>query len=369
MITKQVRVLYEIHPHILGGTERFLVRFLELLDRRRYEPIIFSQKMGAPLQLIRSLGMRAEVIADASKAKGIQRLADFIKANRIGLVQSNYYAPTLALAANLADVPHIWRIGGHITVGSGTRTPEESRQALSMIGLLSKSIICNSNYVRRQFRSRTSAPSIEVIPNGAAITSHGAYVKKRKGEFRIGMIAHFIPQKRHIDFIRAAEIITETRDDVTFAILGSPYAHSASRSYAAKIARRTRGLQSRGKLSISEFVECESEVLNAFDIIVLPSEQESFSNAILEAMAAGIPVVATRSGGNAELVEHRKTGLLVPPRRPEALARAILSLIKDENLRGRMGCAARRRAEIHFPMEACVRSYEAVYSRVIFALK
>ncbi len=368
MMTKPVRVLYEIHPHILGGTERFLVRFLERLDHRRYEPIIISQKMGVPLQFIRSMGMRAEIIADSSRTTGIQRLADFIKVNRVKLVQSNYYAPTLALASNLSNVPHIWRIGGHITVGSGTRTPVEARWALNMIGLLSKSIICNSNYVRRQFRPRTSVPYIDVIPNGIA-TPARVSPKKRKGEFLVGMIAHFIPQKRHIDFIRAAEIISEIRGDVRFAILGSPYAHSASRSYAKKIERRASWLQRQGKMSISEFVESESEMLSAFDIIVLPSERESFSNAILEAMAAGIPVIATRSGGNPELVEHRKTGLLVPLGRPEALARAIMLLIKDRELRGQMGRAARHRAQTHFSMDACVRSYEAVYSRVLGGLK
>ncbi len=70
-MTKPVRVIFEIHPHTLGGTERFLLRFLERLDRRLYEPLVVSRKMGRPLQLVRSMGVRTEVFDDYFKPSGI----------------------------------------------------------------------------------------------------------------------------------------------------------------------------------------------------------------------------------------------------------------------------------------------------------
>jgi len=315
--------------------------------------------------MIRSAGLRTEVMADYFKVTGIERLVAFIRRNHIGLTQSNYYSSHLAMASNLASVPHIWRLGGHLDFGSSVRTRRDTQSALEIIRLLSRSIICNSNYVRSQFRGSFRTPRIQVIPNGISAPAR-APQKKRGGDFRIGMVAHFAPQKRHMDFIHAAEIVCESRDDVSFAIVGSPYADSVSRGYAAQVQRRARSLQRQGKLSISEFGESESGVLSGFDMVVLPSVCESFSNAILEAMAAGIPVIAARSGGNSELVEHRKTGLLTPPMRPEAIARAILLMIKEPKLIGQMGRAARQRARTHFPMDECVRSYEAVYSKVIF---
>lgn len=365
-MTKPTLVLYEIHPRILGGTEHFLVRFIGRLDRRRYEPIVISQKRGKPLQMIHSMGIRTEVVADYFKASGIQQLAGFIRRNGIGLCQSNYYSSSLAMASNLAEVPHIWRLGGHLDAG-GVRTRRDAQSALDIIRLLSKVIICNSNYVRSQFRGRAGAPHIHVIPNGIPAPARLSG-KKGDGNFHIGMIAHLTPQKRHMDFIRAAELVCESRDDVSFSMLGSPIASSANGKYATQVQRQARSLQRQGKLSISEFFKSGDEVPGKFDIIVLPSVRESFSNAILEAMAAGIPVIAARSGGNPELVEHRKTGLLVPPLRPEALARAILLLIKDTELIGRMGQAARERARTRFSMEDCVKSYEAVYSEVASGL-
>jgi glycosyltransferase involved in cell wall biosynthesis len=364
-MTKPVSVLYEIHPHILGGTERFLARFFERLDRERYEPVVISPKNGKPLHLVRSAGVRAEVMEDYFRLIGIRRLAAFIRRNNIGLAQSNYYSSHLAMASSIAGVPHIWRLGGHLDFGGVARTRRDTRSALEIIRLLSSAIICNSNYVRSQFRGQgLGAPRIQVIPNGISVPTV-APQKKWGGDFRVGMVAHFALQKRHTDFIHAAEIVCESRDDVSFAILGSRYADSASRAYAAQVQRRAGSLQRKGKLSISEYVNSGDGVPGGLDIVVLPSVCESFSNSILEAMALGIPVIAARSGGNSELVEHRKTGLLIPPMRPEAIAQAILLMVKEPKLIGRMGRAARQRVKTHFRMDECVRSYEAVYSRVI----
>jgi glycosyltransferase involved in cell wall biosynthesis len=359
-MTKRLRILYDIHPHTLGGTERFLARFFESLDGTRFEPVVVSQKKGAPYRLLRSGGVRAEIVADYAKPGGVLRLAEFIRLRRIGLVQSNYYSSYLAMAANLAGVPHVWRLGGHVDVGGGVRSGRDAQLALNMIRLLSSVIVCNSKYVRGQFPRGVSAPPIRVIWNGIRIPPRASRGRRSK-HLRVGMVAHFIPQKRHMDFIDAAEIIARGREDVSFEIVGAPYADPASFRYADWVRRRAGSLRRQGRLSISEYVGLADSPLRGFDVLVLPSVRESFSNAILEAMAGGIPVIAARSGGNPELVEHRKTGLLVPPMQPEALARAIMTLVKTPERIVQMGEAARKRARALFPMSDCVRNYEEVY--------
>jgi len=358
------RILYDIHPHTLGGTERFLLRFLPCLDPQRYEPLVVSQKDGLPLQAIRSVGIGTRVVPDYFKATAIGRLADLIRDTHVGLVQSNYYSSNLAMAANLAGVPHVWRLGGHVDVGSGVKTTSERRWALDMIGLLSTLIICNSKYVSSQFKGSINGPRLRVIPNGITVTSRRNRLPHKAG-LAIGMIAHMTPQKRHRDFILAAQDVCQRRDDVTFKIVGSAYADSESRAYAAKVQRWGRKLANRGLLNILEFVDRESDVYAQFDCVVLPSLRESFSNAILESMAAGVPVIAARSGGNPELVVHRKTGLLVPPAQPEKLARSMLQIIEDAKRRSLMGQAARARALKCFSLADCARSYQTVYSEVL----
>jgi glycosyltransferase involved in cell wall biosynthesis len=358
------RILYEIHPHTLGGTEHFLARFLPLLDRKSYQPVIIAQHRGAPLQLIRSLGFETAAFRDYFSPSGIQRIADFIRKSDIQLVQSNYYAANLAMAANLAGVPHIWRLGGHVEVGSGVRTARQTRWALNIIRMLSKVIICNSKYVRSQFLGRSNKPPVQVIQNGIPVNAH---TKSANGKtpFVIGMVAHFTPQKRHIDFIRAARIVLRERQDVSFVMFGQSYAQTASRNYAKRVAQWAEPLQRRGRMRISSSVSANSNQVAELDLTVLPSIGESFSNAILESMAAGVPVIAARSGGHPELIQHQRTGLLARPEDPEDLAAAILYLLNRPKLIHQMSEASVQRVRRVFSMQKCVSQYEQVYRSTI----
>lgn len=103
------------------------------------------------------------------------------------------------------------------------------------------------------------------------------------------------------------------------------------------------------------------ELLAASDLFILPSHEEGFSNALLEAMAAGLPVIATDVGGNAEAVVNGETGIIVPPRRPDLLAAAILEYAQSPESRKVMGEAAMARSAAEFSLEACIEHYHAVY--------
>ena len=105
------------------------------------------------------------------------------------------------------------------------------------------------------------------------------------------------------------------------------------------------------------------EVLRSLDCFVLPSLAEGISNTILEAMAAGLPVIATQVGGNPELVADGRTGMLVPPSDPEAMARAIIACATDPDQTRRMGQAGRAEVERRFSMEAMVGAYQGLYDR------
>ena len=102
-------------------------------------------------------------------------------------------------------------------------------------------------------------------------------------------------------------------------------------------------------------------LLQSMDVFILPSEAEGISNTILEAMATGLPVIATRVGGNSELVVEGETGRLVPPKDPEALGLALLAYLQDRMTMRNHGFAGRKRVEKEFSMQAMVESYLQVY--------
>jgi glycosyltransferase involved in cell wall biosynthesis len=107
------------------------------------------------------------------------------------------------------------------------------------------------------------------------------------------------------------------------------------------------------------------KILQAADIFVLPSTGEAFSRAIVEAMAAGKPVVATDVGGTKEAIENGISGFLVPPEEPMALADKILALATNETLRKKFGAAARKRVEDHFTIERNIQKTEQVYQELL----
>jgi glycosyltransferase involved in cell wall biosynthesis len=104
-----------------------------------------------------------------------------------------------------------------------------------------------------------------------------------------------------------------------------------------------------------------AEILDASDIVAHPGEQEGLSNAVLEAMAAGLPVVASSVGGNPEAVEDGETGRLVPPGDAQAMASAILELLRDPVRAAAMGRAGRERARRRFSLEGMVSEVEQMY--------
>jgi glycosyltransferase involved in cell wall biosynthesis len=123
-------------------------------------------------------------------------------------------------------------------------------------------------------------------------------------------------------------------------------------------------VRERGIGAAVRFLGSRSDVpdlLRACDLFVHPSREEGFSNAILEAMAAGLPVAAFDVGGNAEAVVHGETGLLAPARDAGALARALAELLGDEGRRKRMGEAGRRRAAECFSLDRMVAEMETMY--------
>lgn len=107
------------------------------------------------------------------------------------------------------------------------------------------------------------------------------------------------------------------------------------------------------------------ELMRALDVFALPSQAEGISNTILEAMASGLPVVATAVGGNAELVAEGETGALVPAQNPDAMARALLRYTEDAALRQAHGLAARKRVEQNFSIDGMVERYAALYEDLL----
>jgi len=182
------------------------------------------------------------------------------------------------------------------------------------------------------------------------------------GSFVLGTVGRMQVVKDQVTlaraFIHLLDMVPDGRDRLRLVMVGDgPLRDESLRTLCAGNAQQLAWLP--GDQSNV------AEIMRGLDLFVLPSLREGISNTILEAMASGLPVVATRVGGSTELVEEGETGMLVAPADPVALAGAIRVYVLDSNRLARHGCAGRKRVESRFSLEAMVNGYARVYDATL----
>ncbi|UCC40472.1 MAG: glycosyltransferase family 4 protein [Candidatus Aminicenantes bacterium] len=180
---------------------------------------------------------------------------------------------------------------------------------------------------------------IEVIPSGIDFspfekTYSSDYLRQElsfsSDDYLVGIVAHLADHKGHKYLIQATKILKEYSPKIKVIIVGEG-------PLRMELDKQTKESEVEDMVFFLGFRKDIPQILFSLDLFVLSSYLEGLGSSILDAMACRLPVVATRTGGIPELVAHRKTGLLVPPTDPSALARAILKLYNDRELAFRLG--------------------------------
>ena len=173
----------------------------------------------------------------------------------------------------------------------------------------------------------------------------------------VGNVAALVPHKGQRHLIDAAKAVVLQMPDTRFIIAGEGELRPA-------LERQIRDHHLEKHVLLAGFRPDVLSLHKAFDIFVMSSLTEGLGTSLLDAMAAGKPIVATRAGGIPEVVGDEETGVLVPPRDHDAMAEAIVRLLKDDTLRRKMGDAGRARARSLFSAERMVQNTLNVYQRV-----
>ena len=287
----------------------------------------------------------------------LSRLVGLLRRTRIEVAQSFDFYTNLMLipAARLAGVPVV--IASQRQLGD-LLTPMQ-RRIQNLVFRLADCVVCNSFAAADQL-AREGVPNakLAVISNGLppeAFQVALPALPSEPGVTRIGMIARMNERaKNHALFLRAAASVASRFPLAEFVLVGDGPFRKEWEELARQldIGPRTRFLGDRHDIT---------SVLAALDVIVSPSRSESLSNAILEAMAAGRPVVATQVGGNPELVRNRETGLLVAPEDEGALANALETVLASPDLAREWGENARRIAQANFTLDYARERFQQLY--------
>jgi glycosyltransferase involved in cell wall biosynthesis len=178
-------------------------------------------------------------------------------------------------------------------------------------------------------------------------------------KLRVGMIGHLAPIKGQEDFIRASAVLCNRRDDVEFIIAGEDKSRSGDNRRRLEKLIADFGLGDH--ISLVGWVDDIATLLATLDLFVSPSRSEPFGLSIVEAMAAGVPVLATSSEGAREIIDEGQTGQLVPIGDTESLTKAMDQVLSDPNQRERLSENARRVVRERFSLGRMLEATEQVY--------
>jgi len=364
-----IRVAYFAPVLATGGTQRHLQQVLGRLDRARFAARVHTLVPGGEVEAeLRAAGVDVVSLAigprlaTARAARAIARTAAGLRADGVRIVHGYQWRPALvgAIAARLARVPLVLASKRSLT-GDDPR----ARRAWRLIARLVDTIVVNADALRREGEAHGMAARWALIPSGVDVARFGngpslAEAKRALGldphRPVVGTVGRLESRKGHEHFLRAARTMLGLANGLRpqVVIVGAGPLRAA-------LAREAAAL---GVAEIVRFTGMLADVrlpLAAMDVFVLPSNAEGMSNALLEAMAARRPVVATAVGGTHEVLDGG-AGVLVPPGDPGRLASEIMKLLADPARAARLGEAARRRVEQRFDARAMAQQLEALYA-------
>ncbi|PKN13218.1 MAG: hypothetical protein CVU69_02640 [Deltaproteobacteria bacterium HGW-Deltaproteobacteria-4] len=379
----KIKVLYLSHSSTLNGGEISLLTLLKNLDRDRVEPLVVLPGEGPLCSEIEALGIRMidssldrwiryswdHLPADGLTTQRVARLVEIIQSEQIDIVHSNSSViHEGGLGAKLAGVRHVWHIHETLTDHPELVPLLDLPLILHGIDYLSDAVVTVANTVQQQFRDVGVTEKLRTVYNGI----DSALFDKLEGssirdELRISRdkilvvsVGAVTERKGYPHLLKAAEIICGQRSDVHFLWVG-PLLGKERPAFEEAISNC--GLQD--VFTHLDFRRDIPQILKFSDLYVLPSLNEAFPLVILEAMAAGKPVVATCCGGTSESVEDGNTGYLVPVANSEALAEKILVLASNQGLREAMGQRGREVFERKFSAETYARRMEELYEHLL----
>jgi glycosyltransferase involved in cell wall biosynthesis len=359
---RPVRVCFLIDELSRAGTETQLVALIRRLDRRRVRPFLCLLRGDHPRS--RALEpdccpvLRLDVpklCAPAALGQAL-RMARFLRRQRIDVLQVYFRDSTYfgVLVGRLAGVPCIVRTRNNL----GYALTALDRRLGRLCNRLADFTLANCAACRDAALADEGPPrnSVVVLENGVDLArfANVPTIRAFRDPPRVGAISNLRPVKGLDVFIRAAADVARSHPGAVFTVGGE-----------GTMREELEGLA--GDLGLAERFELPGAVadvptfLHRLDVCVLCSRSEGLSNAVLEYMAAGRPVVATAVGGTPELIEDGVHGLLVPPGDAAALAAAVRRLLDDPALAVRLAAAARRRARERFGRERMIARFEAFY--------
>ena len=363
------RVLYiDSSERIFGGGQISLLELLANIDKTKFLPLVIVSKEGKLKKEIKKLGAECRVIPMPSLRwlnpfhflAGIWRIFIYTSKKKVKLIHSNTSRATLYAGpvAKILGIPLVWHV----------RIPHPDNLLDRILVPFCSRIVAVSRCVKRRF-GEFKKIKVKIVYNGVDTKkfSPGLAEDDVRKKFQInskdiviGAVGRLSPEKGLEYLISAIRDVVNVYPRTKVLVVGN-----GDDRYRLSLQAKVKDLELSSHIIFAGFYEDMPQILRCMDIFSLPSLSEGFNRSLLEAMACGLPVVATSVGGNIEIVQNGVNGLLVPPGNPEALASAVTELLKDKEKARKMGLEGQRLVEENFSMEKNVEKIERLYLQIL----
>ncbi len=347
-----------------GGAERVISNLAASLDPEKYRAILCLFRPGWLQERSENHAVRTYIIPmhGMTDWRWILRIRHLLREERVDLIHAHEFDANVhgAFVAKLSGIPLVATIHGKNYFWEKLRR----RLAYRLVSRCATMVAVSENL--KQFIVENvgiSAGRVQVLYNGVEGSPHceGGSVDECRKELGlpkddqvVGVVGNLYPVKGHQYLIAGIPAVLEQCPNTSFVFAGRGQleAELTEQVYRLGLEKRVHFIGLRQDIP---------RILAMLDVFVLPSLSEGLSMAILEAMVAGKPVVATRVGGNPELVVDGETGFLVPPRDSQALAESMVVLLTNKKLAAQLAENGKRRAEGQFSLGNMVRAYQTLY--------
>lgn len=372
MESNKIKLLQMLTNFHIGGTERQVANLALGIDSTRFDLHLgclrnSGELLGElePLQIPRS-EFRIGPFYSPTTFWQVIRLGKYIRTHAIQIVHSyGFYSNVFAVPA--ARLARTSIVVASIRDTGDVLTPRQ-RWVQRLVCRLADCVLVNAEAIRDSLiEEGYDRARIVVIRNGITLSKYGKSEKGVALRRELGLppsaelvvVFSRLNQMKGIQyFLEAAMTLSGSFPNARFLIVGDGGSRSELEEQACRMGLGQRAV-------FTGFRKDVPELLSQAAVSVLPSLSEGLSNSLLESMAAGVPVVATRVGGNPEVIEHEVTGLLVPARDSAALAAAIRRLLEDKDLAASFGQAGIQRVARLFSIERSVRETEHLYQKLL----
>jgi len=355
------RIFYLITDLDIGGAEKMLFELVKRIDRSKFTLEIGCLKGEGILgKRLEALGIKVRYFHIDRNIYKLANIVFFLRQGHFDILHSYLFHANIIgrICGRIAGIP--------IVISSIRVCEKKKLYHLWMDRITNWMVnleICVSKEVKNFTIEKASIPEhkLEIVENGIPDSSLDAvtsYRNKKANSLIIGTIARLSKQKGIKYLLHAAKRVIKQFPGVTFIIAGKGPLASQLKELSIKL-----GISDKVKLL--GFRNDIPELLSVIDIFVLPSLWEGMPNVVLEAMAAGKPVIATDTGGSKDLIDSNINGVLVEPGNSEALAEAILKLLGNPAQRQRLGESARKTVKERFPIDKMVSKTEQIYTQLL----